>query len=125
MNVFSVALISVLAFVVACEGPAGPAGPAGEQGPPGAPAESIIIDVTVTLDDYAEGLITIEDPRITPRSFRALYMKMQIGGVDVFDRWTICHFRRITGARRAGNANSFVGHRGRRYGYRGPRAGFS
>ncbi len=92
----SMFVLSVL-VLVACQGPEGPVGPAGPQGPPGEggprgeagpqgeagprgemgpPGEGIVIERRLTASLYDEdGYILIEDDRITPTSFRALYLK--------------------------------------------------
>ena len=84
--------VAMLAFgLVACEGPAGPMGPAGPQGPQGEvgpqgeigprgetgpPREGIIIERQLSRSLYdADGNIVIEDARITPTTFQALYLK--------------------------------------------------
>ena len=75
--------IAVLAFgLVACEGPAGPMGPQGPQGETGPrgeigpPREGIIIEQRLSRSLYDEdGNIFIEDDRITPTTFQALYLK--------------------------------------------------
>ena len=93
--------VAMLAFgLVACEGPAGPMGPAGPQGPQGGigaqgpqgevgpqgetgprgetgpPREGIIIERQLSRSIYdADGNIVIEDARITPTTFQALYLK--------------------------------------------------
>ncbi|MCY3737637.1 MAG: hypothetical protein OXG13_14615 [Gemmatimonadaceae bacterium] len=60
-------------------GPQGESGPRGESGPPGEmgpPGEGIVIERRLTASLYDEdGYILIEDDRITPTSFRALYLK--------------------------------------------------
>ncbi len=83
--------------LLACQGPEGPLGPAGPQGPQGEagpqgevgprgesgpqgemgpPGEGIIIERRPTGSLYDEdGFILIEDDRITPTSFRVLYLK--------------------------------------------------
>ncbi len=73
-------LAAMLAFgLVACEGPAGPMGPAGPQGPQGEtgpPRGGIIIERQLSRSLYDEdGDIFIEDERITPTTFQALYLK--------------------------------------------------
>ena len=72
--------VAILAFgLVACEGPAGPMGPQGEVGPQGEigpPREGIIIERQLSRSLYdADGNIVIEDGRITPTTFQALYLK--------------------------------------------------
>ena len=72
--------VAMLAFgLVACEGPAGPMGPAGPQGPQGEigpPKEGVIIERQLSRSLYDEdGNIFIEDNRITPTTFQALYLK--------------------------------------------------
>ena len=72
--------VAMLAFgLVACEGPAGPMGPQGPQGLQGEigpPREGIIIEQRLSRSLYDEdGKILIEDNRITPTTFQALYLK--------------------------------------------------
>ena len=78
--------VAMLAFgLIACEGPAGPMGPAGPQGAQGEigpqgetgpPREGIIIERQLSRSLYdADGNIFIEDDRITPTTFQALYLK--------------------------------------------------
>ncbi len=72
--------VAVLAFgLVACEGPAGSMGPVGPQGPQGEtgpPREGVIIERQLSRSLYdADGYIFIEDDRITPTTFQALYLK--------------------------------------------------
>ena len=72
--------VAMLAFgLVACEGPAGPMGPVGpegSQGETGPPREGVIIERQLSRSLYdADGNIVIEDDRITPTTFRALYLK--------------------------------------------------
>ena len=75
--------VAMLAFsLVACEGPAGPMGPVGPQGEigpqgeTGPPREGIIIERQLSRSLYDEdGNIFIEDDRITPTTFQALYLK--------------------------------------------------
>ena len=96
--------VAMLAFgLVACEGPAGPMGPVGPQGPQGEtgspgeigpqgetgspgeigpqgetgpPREGVIIERQLSRSLYdADGNIFIEDDRITPTTFQALYLK--------------------------------------------------
>ena len=72
--------VAMLAFgLVACEGPAGPMGPAGPQGLQGEtrpPKEGIIIERQLSRSLYDEdGNIFIEDDRIMPTTFQALYLK--------------------------------------------------
>ena len=84
-------LLSVVAFslsLVGCEGPAGPMGPEGAQGregtqgaqgaqgPPGLSSESVLIEQPLSMTAYNEtGEIIIRDSRITPKTFRLLYLK--------------------------------------------------
>ena len=85
--------ILIAVVLVACAGPEGPTGPAGPEGPagpagppglPGAPAEGIIIEKSLSASAYDEdGYITILDSRITPKTFRALYLKVDLGGGQV------------------------------------------
>ncbi len=75
--------VAMLAFgLVACEGPAGPMGPAGPQGEvgpqgeTGPPREGVIIERQLSRSLYdVDGNIFIEDDRITPTTFQALYLK--------------------------------------------------
>ena len=72
--------VAMLTFVlVACEGPVGPMGPVGPQGPQGEIGplrEGIIIEQRLSRSLYDEdGNIFIEDDRITPTTFQALYLK--------------------------------------------------
>ena len=72
--------VALLAFgLVACEGPAGPMGPPGETGPQGEigpPREGIIIERRLSRSLYNEDSnILIQDDRITPTTFQALYLK--------------------------------------------------
>ena len=69
--------LAMLAFgLVACEGPAGSMGPQGLQGEIGPPREGIIIEQRLSRSLYDEdGKILIEDNRITPTTFQALYLK--------------------------------------------------
>ena len=81
-------LFTVLAVLVlvGCEGPAGPMGPEGAQGaqgtqgaqgPPGPSSESILIEQPLSMSAYNEtGEIIIRDRRITPQTFRLLYLKL-------------------------------------------------
>ena len=86
---FALALIS-------CEGPAGPMGPAGPQGErgetgergpqgeQGPPSEGILIEYELSVAAYdEEGTIAIEDRRITPKTFRGLYLKLDFGDDQV------------------------------------------
>ena len=81
--------VAMLAFgLVACEGPAGPMGPMGPMGPQGLqgeigpqgetgpPREGVVIERQLSRSLYDEdGNIFIEDDRITPTTFQALYLK--------------------------------------------------
>ena len=64
-------------------GPPGERGPQGEAGPrgePGPPAEGVIIDWRLAGSSYdLDGNINIEDDRITPTTFRVLYLKAEFG----------------------------------------------
>ena len=75
---FAILAVGVL---VGCEGPAGPMGPEGAQGPPGPPgpsSESVLIEQSLSMAAYNEtGEIVIEDSRITPKTFRLLYLKLE------------------------------------------------
>ena len=98
----STLVVSAL-VLLACQGPEGPMGPAGPPGPPGQtgprgeagpqgevgprgetgpqgemgpPGEGVTIERRLTGSLYDEdGYILIEDDRITPTSFRVLYLK--------------------------------------------------
>lgn len=85
--------------LIACEGPAGPQGPIGPTGPQGEtgsrgprgpqgenapPRQGTIIERRLSNALYdADGIITIEDDRITPTTFQALYLKVNLGIADV------------------------------------------
>ena len=71
-------------FLLACEGPEGSVGPEGPPGPQGPPAEGILIEKRLSESAYDEnGIITIADRRITPTSFRTVYLKLDFGGGQV------------------------------------------
>ena len=76
---FLFAVLVVLALV-GCEGPAGPMGPTGAQGPQGPPGPSsvgVLIEQPLSMSDYNEtGEIIIRDDRISPQTFRLLYLKL-------------------------------------------------
>ena len=58
----------------------GPGGQVGPRGPQGLPAEGILIEIHFSASTYDEsGFITIQDSRITPKTFRALYLKVDKG----------------------------------------------
>ena len=91
------------AAIAACEGPAGPMGPQGETGPQGRqgevgpqgeqgpqgetgprgeagpPDEGVVIEWRLSSSSYDGGNIFIEDERITPKTFRVLYLKADFG----------------------------------------------
>lgn len=77
--------VTLLAFgLVACEGPAGPMGPQGPQGATGPPREGIVIERQLSNALYDEdGTIFIEDDRITPTTFQALYLKFKAALPDL------------------------------------------
>lgn len=76
----SILFALVALSLVSCEGPAGPVGPVGPQGEPGPPREGTIIEWKLSNSSYdREGNILIEDERITPTSFQALYLKANFG----------------------------------------------
>ena len=80
-------LSSILLAVVllACEGPEGPTGPQGPAGPPGPPAEGILIEQRLSASAYDEdGDIVIRDSRITPKTFRALYLAVGFGDQQAY-----------------------------------------
>lgn len=83
--------------LIACEGPAGPQGPIGPTGPQGPrgengqrgpqgprgenapPRQGTIIERRLSNSLYdADNTIVIEDDRITPTTFQALYLKFNI-----------------------------------------------
>ena len=65
-------------------GPAGPQGEVGLRGEAGPPREGVIIERQLLLSLYDEdGYIFIEDNRITPITFRAIYLKVVPYGSDV------------------------------------------
>ena len=62
----------------------GPGGEVGPRGPQGLPAEGILIEIHLSASTYDEsGVITIQDSRITPKTFRALYLKVDFGAGEV------------------------------------------
>ena len=79
--------------LLACEGPTGPIGPVGPQGDPGPQGETgpqgpqgemgpsregIIIEWKLSNSSYdVDGNIAIEDERITPTTFQALFLKVE------------------------------------------------
>ena len=76
-------LVLAVAVFLGCEGPAGPMGPEGSQGPPGVqgpPGPStvgVLIEQPLSMSAYNEtGEIIIRDSRITPQTFRLLYLKL-------------------------------------------------
>ena len=77
--------VALLAFgLVACEGPAGPMGPQGSHGATGPPREGIVIERQLSNALYDEaGTIFIEDDRITPMTFQALYLKLRAALPDL------------------------------------------
>lgn len=100
---FSLFFTLLAAALAACEGPAGPMGPQGETGPQGRqgeigpqgepgpqgetgprgeagpPAEGVIIEWRLSSSSYDGGNIFIEDERITPNTFRVLYLQADFG----------------------------------------------
>ena len=60
-------------------------GPEGPAGPQGLPAEGILIEIHLSASTYDESgqVITIQDSRITPKTFRALYLKVDFGAGQV------------------------------------------
>lgn len=74
-------VILIALVLLACEGPEGPTGPAGPEGPAGpsgAPAEGILIEHHLSASAYTEDShIIIRDSRITPKTFQALYLKVE------------------------------------------------
>ena len=82
-------VVLAIAFLVGCEGPAGPMGPQGTQGqegsqgppgaqgPPGPSTVGVLIEQPLSMSAYNEtGEIIIRDSRITPQTFRLLYLKL-------------------------------------------------
>ena len=71
-------LAAAVALAIGCEGPTGPAGPQGEtgsQGPQGNVQSFTIITFDVIRAMYDDnGVISLEDPRIQPETFVALYV---------------------------------------------------
>ena len=66
------------------QGETGPEGPRGPQGEVGPAAEGILIEKLLSASAYDEdGFITITDSRITPTSFRAVYLKFDYGNGTV------------------------------------------
>ncbi len=62
------------------QGPQGEAGPQGPQGEKGPPREGIIIEWQLSNSSYdVDGNILIEDERITPTTFQALYLMADFG----------------------------------------------
>ena len=80
--------ILAVAVLVGCEGPAGPMGPEGAQGPPGPrgpSSESVLIEQPLSIAAYNEtGEIIIADSRITPKTFRLLYLKLEFDNQTAF-----------------------------------------
>ena len=92
MNFFYLSILSLsLVGIVSCEGPEGqvgprgPMGPEGPAGPQGLPAEGILIEIHLSASTYDESgeVIAIQDSRITPKTFRALYLKVDFGAGEV------------------------------------------
>ena len=85
-------LFVLLAFSFgACEGPMGPSGPTGpqgppgNQGPPGPQRDEVAIELAFSRSSYNEdNQIIIEDSRITPTSFRLVYIKGMLSGVEIY-----------------------------------------
>ena len=77
----------LLAALLGCEGPAGPqgeAGPAGPSGPMGPQGEtgparqSVVIEELITSRDYnSDGVIEIEDERISPDTFVGIFVRLR------------------------------------------------
>ena len=84
--------VLLLVIFVGCEGPPGPTGPQGPTGPmgsmgpqglPGPKGEPglsstdsvIIIERSITHAHYDDGIVYIDDDRITLENFRALYYR--------------------------------------------------
>ena len=85
-------LFLIIAILLACEGPQGETGPMGPQGlqgdtgprgpmgPSGPIREGTIIEWRISGGAYdADGTINIEDQRITPITFRTLYLRADYG----------------------------------------------
>ena len=85
--------------LIACEGPAGPQGPIGPTGPRGEnapPRQGTFIERRLSSALYdADNTIVIEDDRISPTTFQALYLKFNIdlgfGTADVDAYMSIDH----------------------------------
>ncbi len=85
-------LFVLLAFSFgACEGPMGPAGPTGpqgpqgDQGPPGPRRDEVAIELAFSRSSYDEdNQILIADSRITPTSFRLVYIKGMLSGAEIY-----------------------------------------
>jgi len=62
------------------QGAVGPPGPQGDAGPPGPPGPSgqagVLVEAALDTSSYEDGWIDIEDPRIVPETFRAVYLKL-------------------------------------------------
>lgn len=92
MDILRFFLFVLLAFSFgACEGPMGPAGPTGsqgpqgDQGPPGPRRDEVAIELAFSGSSYNEdNQILIEDSRITPTSFRLVYIKGMLTGVEIY-----------------------------------------
>ena len=92
MDILRFFLFVLLAFSFgACEGPMGPAGPTGpqgpqgDQGPPGPRRDEVAIELAFSISSYNEdNQILIEDSRITPTSFRLVYIKGMLSGVEIY-----------------------------------------
>ena len=92
MDILRFFLFVLLAFSFgACEGPMGPAGPTGpqgppgDQGPPGPRRDEVAIELAFSTSSYNEdNQILIEDSRITPTSFRLVYIKGMLSGAEIY-----------------------------------------
>lgn len=92
MDILRFFLFVLLAFSFgACEGPMGPAGPTGpqgppgDQGPPGPRRDEVAIELAFSTSSYNEdNQILIEDSRITPTSFRLVYIKGILSGAEIY-----------------------------------------
>ena len=80
------ALLCMAWLLMGCEGPEGPTGPVGQKGEkgekgdkgdPGVVEEAILVKVPITRDSYdSDNHITIADARITPTTFRLVYLEL-------------------------------------------------
>lgn len=80
MKLSALAALWILLAVSGCEGPAGPMGPMGPRGPAGHVDEGTFIRVGHLTRALFDGLgrIIVEDRRISPTSFRGIYIRVSI-----------------------------------------------